>query len=47
MEYSTISMSNYYKDTLAYVGLPEVSLEWGVDYMTQIEKYVKLEMDLI
>ena len=34
MEYSTISMLAYYKDTLAYVGLSEAWLEWGSNDVT-------------
>ena len=48
MEYSTISMLNYCIDTLAYVGLPEVLLEWGLDDVTLIfKKIVELDLDLI
>ena len=48
MEYSTISMLDYFKDTLANVGLPEVWLEWDSNDMTPIEnKCVKHESNRI
>ena len=48
VEYSTISMLEYFEDTLANVGLPEALLEWDSNYVTQIEnKYIKCELNQI
>ena len=48
MEYSTISVLDYYKETLAYVGLPEIWLELGLCYVTLIGgKCFKLDLDWI
>ena len=37
MEYSTISMLDYYKDTHTNVGLPEAWLEWVSYCVTRIK----------
>ena len=48
VEYSTILMLDYYKDTLENVGLPEALLEWDSNYVTRIEnKYIKCELNQI
>ena len=48
MEYSTMSMLCYYKDTLANVGLLEAILLWGSDCVTQLKNiYVKHESNRI
>ena len=48
MEYSTISMMDYFYDTLANVGLPEAWLEWESNDPNQTEnKCVKCESNLI
>ena len=48
VEYSTISMLEYFEDTLANVGLPEALLEWDSNYVTRIEnKYIKRELNQI
>ena len=48
VEYSTISMLDYFEYTLSNVGLPEDWLEWDSDYENRIEnKYVKRELNQI
>ena len=48
MEYSTISMLDYFKDILASVVLPEAWLGQDLDGVTRIEnKYVKRESNQI
>ena len=48
MEYSTISMLNYFKDNLANVGLPKAWLVWDSNCVTPIQnKYIKRESNLI
>ena len=48
MEYSKISMLNYFKDTLANVELPEDWLEWDSNDVTRIEnKCIKRESNWI
>ena len=37
VEYSTISVLDYFKDTLANVGLPEAWMEWYSNCVAQIE----------
>ena len=48
MEYSTISILDYFEDTLDNVGLPEAWLEWYSNNETQIKnKYVICESNRI
>ena len=44
VEYSTISVLEYFEDTLTNVGLPESWLGWDSNYVTRIEnKYISRE----
>ena len=48
MEYSTISVLEYFGDILANVGLPKASLEFDSNCVTRIEnKYVRRESNWI
>ena len=48
VEYSTTLMLTYFQDTLAYVGLPEGSLEWDSNEFNLTEnKYLHRELNLI
>ena len=48
VEYSTISVLEYFEDTLANVGLPEARLKCDSNYVTQVKnKYVKHKLNLI
>ena len=48
MEYSTISVLEYYEDTLANVGLPEAWLRCDSNCVTRVEnKYVRRESNRI
>ena len=42
VEYSTILVLAYFEYTLANVGLPQACLEWDVNCVTKIEKYLSL-----
>ena len=45
VEYSTISVLEYFEDTLANVGLPEASLKCDLNCVTRVEnRYVKREL---
>ena len=42
VEYSKISVLEFFEDTLANVGLTEAWLEWGFNFVTRIKKQLSL-----